>query len=71
MKIVRASSLDRHDRNRFNELRRGDADAVVEKEFNEFIESIRGCAGLSFRLNYRGSCLTRRTKRCDDSNRSS
>lgn len=71
MKVVKASSLDNHDRNRFNELRRaGDADAIVETEFNDFIESIRGCAGLSFKLNSRNTRLTR-SKRCAGSKRSS
>ena len=39
MKIVKASSLDAHDRRRFNELRSNVfADGVVELEFHNFIE---------------------------------
>ena len=41
MKIVRASNLDRGDRRRFNELlAAGEADKVVEMEFDEFVEKI-------------------------------
>lgn len=40
MKVVRASSLDAHDRRRFNELRRNVfADGVVELEFDRFVEA--------------------------------
>lgn len=46
MRFVKAQNLDKHDRSRFNELRHGDGDAVVETEFNDFIESIRCIARL-------------------------
>jgi hypothetical protein len=41
MKVVRASSLDRHDRARFNELRSNDeADKIIETEFDNFVDNI-------------------------------
>ena len=41
MKVVRASNLDYHDRQRFNELLPAvEADKVVEMEFDEFVEKI-------------------------------
>ncbi len=41
MKFVPASSLDAHDRKRFNELLSSvDPDVVVEKEFDTYIEKI-------------------------------
>jgi hypothetical protein len=41
MKVVRASSLDSHDRARFNELRSdAEADKIIETEFDDFVDNI-------------------------------